>query len=280
MKKEKSIQSMTGFGRCEAKIAPFGTAIVELKSINHKAMETVIHAPEGFSSLEGKIKNSIEEKIKRGRITCSLAFVGSQTKHISINRGLLKEYLSELRNIGRAFDIRGGVGLDTLINLPGVISLSENRVDAQQIWPRLKTLVSIAVGDLVKTRKAEGEALYHYLKSRTDKLEKGVKDVEARFRKAISEKLSKIKIDEERVSFLKDSDITEELERLVFHIKNFKNRLLGAGPIGKELDFIAQEMQREANTTAAKSFDTLISAKVIAIKSEIEKLREQLQNIE
>ncbi|MBU1091004.1 MAG: DUF1732 domain-containing protein, partial [Candidatus Omnitrophica bacterium] len=129
-------------------------------------------------------------------------------------------------------------------------------------------------------RQKEGRAIGGYLRKRVEIQNQSLEAIKARFKKVIKEKLKLINLDEERASFLKDADITEEIERLGFHIKNFKNKLAKSGPIGKELDFIAQEMQREANTLGAKSIDTKISARAILIKSQIEKIREQVQNIE
>jgi uncharacterized protein (TIGR00255 family) len=138
----------------------------------------------------------------------------------------------------------------------------------------------LALAELVKARKKEGGALQAYLAKEITSLFKGLETIEARFKKVIKEKSIKIISDEERSLFLKAVDITEEIERLLFHIKNFNQKLNKGVAVGKELDFIAQEMQREANTLAAKSADVHISARIVNIKSQIEKIREQLQNIE
>ncbi|MFA6217480.1 MAG: YicC/YloC family endoribonuclease [Candidatus Omnitrophota bacterium] len=280
MKKTKVIQSMTGFGSQEAQIPLFGAISFELRSINHKGMEVVIHLPDGYASLEAKIKKEIEAKIRRGRITCSMSIVGGKASRVFFNKDLLKEYLGACKDIRSRFKVKGEASLDTLLHLPGVVSLVENKVYAQQIWPRLKKIAVAAIDDLVATRKKEGEALYNHVISVAKSLDETLNVIKSRFKKSVGERLSKIKTDDERVGFLKDSDITEEVERLSFHINNFQDILQKNGPIGKELDFIAQEMQREANTMAAKSCDVGISAKVIYVKSQIEKIREQLQNIE
>lgn len=274
------IQSMTGFGSREAEIAAFGKISVELRSSNHKFLEVVFHLPEGFLSLEDKIKKEIEAKIKRGRITCAINIIGTKASNVSINKALLKNYISMLRNTKQQFRIKDEISINTLIGLPGVLSLGENRIPKLSLWPRLKILVNRGVDDLVKMRQKEGEALFGFLKTRAEALKANLAVIKTRFKKAIREKLEQITTEEERLSFLKDTDITEEIERLAFHIRNFRNKLSKNGPIGKELDFIAQEMQREANTLAAKTFDTTISARVVQIKSQIEKIREQVQNIE
>lgn len=273
------IQSMTGFGSRERVMGAWGKICVELRSANHKFLDTVFHLPEGFLSLEEKIKKEIETRIKRGRLTCVITRLGTKTTYVFINKALLKTYVLRLKNIKEEFQIQDEISLDGLIHLPGVLSLEE-RVSKLNLWPQLKILVKSALDDLIKMRKKEGSAIFRFLKNRLDLLLADLKVIKLRFKKAIKKRLSKINTDEERVSFLKETDITEEIERLAFHIRNFKNKLYKNGAMGKELDFIAQEMQREANTLGAKSFDAIISGRVIEIKSQIEKMREQVQNIE
>jgi uncharacterized protein (TIGR00255 family) len=274
------IKSMTGFAAKELKLGGLGKISVELRSTNHKFLETVLHLPEGFLSLEEGIKKIIEARIKRGRVNCVVNLVGERAGEIFLNKQLLKNYIVELTKAKEQFKIKDGITLDTLLHLPGVLSLAQSSVSGRVSWPRLKTLVSSAVSELVKTRQKEGSALYRYLKNRAQSLDEDLNNVKVRFKKVIVDRLAKIKTDEERAAFLKDTDITEEIERLSFHIRNFLKKIRQNAPIGKELDFIAQEMQREANTMAAKSCDGVLSSKVIQIKSQIEKIREQLQNVE
>jgi uncharacterized protein (TIGR00255 family) len=274
------MHSMTGFGSKVAEFSHFGKISVELRSTNHKFLEIVFHLPEGFLSLEDKIKKQIEGKIKRGRVICSINIAGGKSSDVHINKELLKKYLATLKNIKRQFGVHDDVSLNTLIHLPGILSLGENKIVGEGIWPGLKTLVNGAIDGLVTTRKKEGKSLYGHLKNRTEASQDSLDYIKKRFKKAINDKLSKLDTDEEKAGFLKDTDIAEEIERLDFHLQNFKDKLLKSGPIGKELDFIAQEMQREANTMAAKSFDIAVSARVVQVKSQIEKIREQVQNIE
>jgi len=274
------IQSMTGFGSREDEVAACGRISVELRSSNHKFLEVVFHLPDGFLSLEDKIKKEIEAEIKRGRVTCVINIIGTKTPNVSINKALVRNYIATLRNIKEQFRIKDDISIDTLMHLPGVLSLGENRLPEHNLWPRLKILVNNALDDLMKMRQKEGRALFGFLKNRAEALRANLAIIKIKFKKAIKEKLKHLDTEEERSSFLKDSDITEELERLAFHIGNFKNKLSKNGPIGKELDFIAQEMQREANTLAAKTFEATISARVVQMKSQIEKIREQVQNIE
>ena len=274
------IKSMTGFARGQLDVAPFGKVAVELRSVNHKFLEMTLHMPEGFLSLEENIKKIIEPKVKRGRINCVVSFSQPLPSKVFINRRLVKNYLVQLSSIKKQFNLQGQIELDTLIYLPGVLSLTQDSTAQINIWPRLRALVNSVVDDLAKTRQKEGAALYLYLKNRARGLELDLDNVKAAFKKAVAAKLKSIQTDEEKSGFLKESDITEEIERLSFHIKNFIKKLKQSAPVGKELDFIAQEMQREANTMGAKSCSAAISAMAVQIKSEIEKLREQLQNVE
>jgi len=274
------LNSMTGFGGEEKDVLPIGKLSVELRSSNHKFLDIVFHLPEGFLSLEGRIKKEIEAHIKRGRVTCAINIVGKGAQRVFINRDLLKNYISAMKSIKNRFDIENGISLDTLVHLPGVLSLTENRIDKERIWPSLKIIINQALGNLVKARQKEGKALYVYLNRRAQSLANSLGIVKTRFSKVVKKKVSGLKTDDERVSFLRNADISEEIERLSFHIRNFRNKLSKGGPVGKELDFIAQEMQREANTIAAKSCDALISGRVVEMKSQVEKIREQVQNIE
>ncbi len=274
------LMSMTGFGSCEAKVAGFGTIRVELRSTNHKFLETPLHLPEGFLSLEERITKEIESRIKRGRLACAINIAGGQGSSVFINKALLKKYILAMRSIKVQAHIQDEIALDTLMHLPGVLSLTQNSIPKTNLWPHLKILINKALDELIRTRRREGEALQSYLKARALTLKTKLTMIKKRFQKAAKHKLAKILTDEERSSLLKDIDITEEVERLTFHIRNLTSKLSGGGPIGKELDFIAQEMQRETNTLGAKSCDTLISGQVIQIKSQIEKIREQVQNIE
>jgi len=274
------MKSMTGFASKEIAIAPFGKFFLEIRSTNHKFLETVFHLPVGFLSLEDKLKKGIEARIKRGRVVCVMNILGSPANKIFVDKRLLKNYISTLQNMREQARIKEGIRLDTLINLPGVLSLAEDRRSKSKIWPHLKTLLHKTLDDLVGMRQKEGQALYIYFKKSVKALEISLGIIRTKFKKLIKDKIAELKTPEERTSFLKDTDITEEIERLAFHIRNFKNKLSKAGPIGKELDFIAQEMQREANTMGAKSCDAVVSSRVVQMKSQIEKIREQLQNIE
>jgi uncharacterized protein (TIGR00255 family) len=258
-----------------------GKVCVELRSTNHKFLEVVLHAPEGFLSWEEKAKKEIETKIKRGRLTCAIRIIGAgAAERVFVNKGLLKNYLAALKKIKEIFRIKDDVRLDTLLHLPGVLSLAESGLLRPGLWLSLKRLLLEALDELVKARQKEGRALYVYLIRRAGAMEKNLAAIRKSYKKVMRKKLTQIQTEEERAAFLKDRDITEELERLAYHLKNFTRTLSKPGPVGKELDFIVQEMQREANTMGAKCYAAAISGRVIQLKGQIEKMREQIQNIE
>ena len=274
------IKSMTGFASQEIKTDTYGRISIEIRSTNHKFQEVVLHLPQGFLVLEDKIKKVIESKIKRGRISCSLNMAAGPAPEVFINKVLLSDYASAINKIKKMFNIKADCSIDTLIQLPGVLALIENNSSRYRVWPLLRASLNKAVDKLLAARRKEGTALCGYFKSRIGILDKYTKNTKLLAKRLIKERAATIKNDEERSNFLRNSDITEELERLSFHIKNFRSKLHKNTPVGKELDFIAQEMQREANTLASKSFDAAVSSMGVQIKSEIEKLREQVQNIE
>jgi len=274
------VQGMTGFGSAENVFPAVGMVRVEIRSTNHKFLETVLHVPEGLISVEDRIKKTIEGSLKRGRVTCVVAVSRPSSPQISVNVQVLGKYLAAIKKAGSRYKLSERPAIDTLINLPGVLTVTEQRISTQKLWPSLKKVLDSALAALAAMRRKEGRALGAYLKVQSDVLSRGVDFVQQRFKKAVREKVAKIPSDIERASFLKEADISEELQRLSFHARSFKARLGRPGPVGKELDFICQEMQREANTIGAKSCDVEISAKVVQIKSQIEKLREQVQNAE
>jgi len=274
------IQGMTGFGSKEKNIPGVGTVSVEIRSVNHKFLEVVQHLPEGIISLEDKIKKEIDVKIKRGRLTCVICLGKKSNPQIAVNQQLLEEYIRIVKQITKFYSLKNEVQIDTLINLPGVLSVTEKKISAGELWPSLRKVLNAALNDLSAMRKKEGLVLFGHLKEQSERLLASIDFIKNRFNKAIKEKAAAFSTDSERTAFLKEADITEELQRLAFHARSFRQKLSCVGPAGKELDFICQELQREANTTGAKSCDVLISSRVVQIKSEIEKLREQVQNVE
>lgn len=274
------IQSMTGFGASEREVKGLGKLSVELRCSNHKFLETVFHMPDGLLALEDKLKKSIESRIKRGRITCVVTLSSAKSVNVAINKGVVRHYVLMLRKLKNEHGLKDEASINTLVHLPGVLAVQENGFSKTKVGLALKPLLKKALDNLVKTRQKEGSALYTFLLRRARFIQECIIRTQASFKKDLALKLQGLENDELRSSFLKESDISEEIERLTFHIRNFKAKILKSGPVGKELDFIAQEMQREANTLGAKACDVKISAAALQIKSQIEKIREQVQNVE
>ena len=278
--KKADFQSMTGFGTATGSLARFGTASVDLRSSNHKYLEIVLHLPNGFMVLEDYLKKEVEKIISRGRITLVVNVGINPFQKVSVNKGLFKDYYRSIKDVQNEFHINGEIGIANLLNLQGVLSLCEDKADARKYLPELKKIFQPALDGLLKSRKKEGQALRVYLKNHGRKLKEGLVAVTKRFNHVVAEKVKVLKTEDEKSCFLKNSDIGEELERLEYHIRNFIHKLDTGGILGKELDFIAQEMQRETNTIGAKSCDAVVSGHVIQLKSEVERIREQVQNVE
>ncbi|MDD5595734.1 MAG: hypothetical protein PHY94_05770 [Candidatus Omnitrophica bacterium] len=198
---------MTGFSVAQAKSSSFGKISVELRSINHKFLEVVLHMPDGFLFLEDRIKKEIDSKLSRGRVTCAINISGGQAENVFINRALLKKYHKALKSLQQEFDLKEGISLDALIRLPGVFALEESEIDKTAIWPKLKGLLDQALEDLLRVRRKEGSALQVFLKRRAIALKSDLDYVRMRFANAVKAKTTKMKSDEERMFFLKDSDI-------------------------------------------------------------------------
>ena len=153
------LNSMTGFGSAAKEIALLGKVSVELRSANHKFLDIVFHLPEELLSLEERMKREIETKIKRGRVTCAINIAASRSPKVYINKPLLKNYLAALKSARAQFRIKNDIGLDTIINLPGVLSLTEDMISKERVWPWLKALISSALEGLDRARQKEGRAL-------------------------------------------------------------------------------------------------------------------------
>ena len=274
------LKSMTGYGGAAADAAGLGKISVEMRSTNHKSLDISIRLPEGFMFLEDKIKKLIEAKVSRGRVICFVNVSPSEKRTLYVNEGMLENYLKAVKKIKNKFGLSQNITIDTVINLPGVLTFSDIHQSKDQISRYILPCAKKAADALFISRNKEGKALEGYLSGCLEKIDKHLIRVIEEFKTALQKKLDSLSSDEERAGFLNNSDISEELHRLEYHLGTLRKKLSSTGCVGKEMDFIAQEMQREANTTGAKTFEAQISSKVVHIKSEIEKIREQIQNIE
>lgn len=273
------MKGMTGFGHSEVKAGNIGVS-AEIRSTNHRFLEAVFHLPEGFYYLEGRLRNLLEARFERGRVVVSISITGRPKQKVRVNRSLLKDYLRVMKSLRRDAGPDMVLNADTLLGLPGVLDIYEVSKDKNALASAIFKTALKALDGLLEMRSREGEAIETDLKSRISKISRMMVFIRGQFKKALERKLKKLKSPEEKSAFIKSSDITEELVRINYHLKSFRKNLHRQAPSGKEFDFIAQEMQREINTTGAKSIDALVSSSVVKIKSEVEKIREQLQNVE
>ncbi len=291
------IKSMTGFGKGQS-ISQVGAITAEIRSLNHKYFDVVARLPNHLSIFEDKVRDYLKKKIRRGRINLSVFWEGKEKGKapFSLDMNLAKRYHRELLKLKRNLGLKDDLGITQIASMPEVITYEQKREKVRQLWPELKKAIERALYKLDCMREAEGRRLLRDLLKRVKRIryclgniEKQLPRVIDRYRKNLLQKVKRLsglkKPDQDRLAeevalFVRNCDVSEELTRIKSHLKGFKTALRNQKEAGKELDFIAQELFREANTIGAKSGDFKISRWVIKIKSQIEKMREQLQNVE
>ena len=273
------IRGMTGFGTSSF-FYKGKTYVVNIKSVNHKFLDFVINLPNGLFNSEAKVKKELSRFLKRGRITLQMASLEPSEREPVLNKRLVLKYFNLLKNISRSLKIRQDISVGNIIELPDVIYFKRISECSNRNFSLLfnKALHS-ALGDLVSLRKKEGKAIYLDLLKHIKRINQKLKLIKKRLVSIIKEQKSRLS-NEELKDFLKSYNIEEEIVRLEFHVKTFKDTIAQTGALGKVLDFITQEMQREINTLSAKFRDSQVSYNSVIIKDEIEKIREQLQNVE
>ena len=291
------IKSMTGFGRCE--VAENNRKFtVEMKSVNHRYLDVNIKMPKALNFFESAIRSELKNYIARGKVDVFITYedFSENTSTVRYNREAAAEYLAYLRQMAADFGLDDDIRVSTLSKYPEVFTLEEAGVDEEELWKELQKAVDGAAGLFVESRITEGEHLKLDLLEKLDGMLKLVDVIEERspqivadYRCRLEEKVKELlgdsTIDENRILtevtiFADKVCVDEELVRLRSHIETMKNVLLEGGSVGRKLDFIAQEMNREANTTLSKSNDLEISNCAIELKTDIEKVREQIQNVE
>lgn len=293
------IKSMTGYGRAKAVIEG-KSVVVEIKSVNHRNMEIIVRLPGMLSALEVEIKKKISERLFRGRVEISIqaesGFGKENAEQLEINLPLIRNYYSLLNQIRQEFDFKDEITLSMVTGLKGAISYSEGEVNLEEIWKHLERILNDSIDSLTEMRKKEGELLYRDFLARLGIIRDYLGDLETRapqvvmeYKEKLSERISELtdvlEIDESRLSqeiaiMAEKSDITEEIVRFESHISQFRKIVESDEAIGRKMDFLLQEMLREINTIGSKSSDIEMSRNVIEIKSELAKLREQIQNVE
>ena len=291
------IKSMTGFGRCE--VAENNRKFtVEMKSVNHRYLDVNIKMPKKLNFFESAIRTELKRYISRGKVDIFISYEDFSESNTSVryNREIATEYLKYLDQMAEEFQLDNDVRVSTLSRYPEVFSMEEQTMDEEELWKELQRAVDGAAEGFVQTRIVEGEHLKADLIDKLNGMEKLVDFIAERsprileeYHRKLTEKVQELlgdaKIEEGRllteVAIMADRIcVDEELVRLRSHIETTKRTLLEGGSIGRKLDFIAQEMNREANTILSKANDLEVSNCAIELKTEIEKVREQIQNIE
>jgi len=288
---------MTGYGRGEVDHGGVKLS-VELNSVNRKQSDIVVNLPRDLAELEPRIRQTLNEKISRGRMNVLITLQESPNgaRQLALDTALARSYHEAMLTLQKELSAPGEITIGTILQAPGVMRSPEHSIDAAKAWPALQQALGEALGDLIKMREREGKHLAKDLIHRLKVLRKEIKSVRAgypevvkKYRGALLERIEKaglnLPIDDERllkeVAFFADrSDISEEMTRLESHLAQFAHHLRKNEPVGRTLEFITQEIFRELNTLGAKSNDAAISQHVVACKSELEKIREQIQNLE
>jgi len=290
------MRSMTGYGRGTATFDGRQIA-VELSSVNRKQAEISLSLPRGLLELEPRMRDEINAHISRGRLT---VVVGLHAKGggrgAAINVAAAKDYRDQLQALGRLLKFGGEITLDQVLRGPGVLDSEDVEIDTETAWAALRKALKTALDQFVQMRKREGEALAADLRKRTLAIQKNVKTIGVlapkvmdHHRVALLDRAAKagleIEASDERllkeiVFFADRSDVSEELTRLRSHLDQFFGQLGKDEPVGRTLDFLLQEMFRETNTIGNKANFLAISQIIVGMKTELEKLREQVQNIE
>lgn len=271
------IKGMTGFGQAIFSKGKIKGA-VEIKSVNHKYLDVTYYLPNGFNSLEARIKSLLQEEVQRGRVTVSLRLLEKPEVTIKMNKDAVKTYLTHLQSLKKEFKLQGNIGLGDVVHLPGVFESKEAVVVPEAIRADVEKAFRQAVKALTGMRKREGQSIAKDMTAQLKGMSENVNKIKARA-KAILDEKKKTLSPEEVMSFQKSNDVNEEIERLSHYIVEVRG-ILKKNEAGKQIDFYAQEMHRETNTIGSKIQDKLVSQHVVGLKSSIDKIREQAQNLE
>jgi uncharacterized protein (TIGR00255 family) len=292
-------KSMTGYGMAERDL-PLGKVGVEVRSLNHKYLDISLRLPRGFFSLEPKIRDLVKQWVARGRVDLTMRIDPSSSSvpryRLAADMNLAEEYIRLLNSMKDTFSLTGEVTVDHIAGSREIVPFIEVKEDVEPYWEEIASVTQEALGALDASRRTEGEVLEEDLMRRLVEARKLMDDIEGRtpsvidsYRERLRERVRALlegsDFDERRfyqevAYFAERSDISEEVIRMESHLRQFASKLREEGAIGRGLDFILQEMSRETNTIGAKSTDADIAHKVIELKGELERLREQVQNIE
>jgi uncharacterized protein (TIGR00255 family) len=291
------MHSMTGYGRGEA-CSEAHRFILELQSVNRKQSDIAISLPRPWAALEGRLREILQAKISRGRLNCSVSVQATAESGVdaALNEELAAHYAAAMKRLQQRLGLTGEVTLDAILRAPGVLQTPSSECSPEAAWPALEKALQQALSGLLQMRATEGAHLANDLQQRLTHLRSLLAHIRLRapelppqYRQHLLDRITsaglQLPFDEERLVrevllFADRSDITEELTRLDSHFQQFDSLLQSHAPVGRTLEFLTQEIVREYNTLGTKSADAPISQWVVESKVELEKIREQIQNIE
>jgi len=288
--------SMTGFGRGESR-GRWGTVVIEARSVNHRHLEVVSRLPSSLFILEDRIRDLTHKKLKRGRVALSVNFEkDGELGGVRIDEKRARQYYHMIAQLKKELALPGEIAFQDILALPDVVKTDTTKEELQELWGQIREAMEKALEGLLQMREEEGKALTADLSKRIVLLEKETAKISKRIAPAIKQYRQRLqnrvkelmeggvldpgRLEQEVVLFVENSDITEELIRIRTHLGSFQKTLALKEEVGRRLDFIAQELQRETNTIGQKSRDIEIAQSVILMKGEIERVREQVQNLE
>jgi uncharacterized protein (TIGR00255 family) len=291
------VRSMTGFGRAEMTKNDVKVSI-EISSVNNRFCEIQLRLPKFLSSLEPQLKELLSNHITRGKISYALSWEENlpSSSYVKLNEEVADVYATIFKKLKKRYKLSGQIKVENFLNFPDLIKVEKEEYDKALAWEIISEVTLQAMDEFNRMRQMEGKGLVNDMKKRIENINQTLNEVEnlahlnvESYRNKLKSKISALlqdtKVDEDRLALevalmAERSDITEECVRFKSHNEQFTSSLGDGGPIGRKLTFLLQEMNREANTIASKACDASISQKVILLKEEIEKLREQVQNIE
>lgn len=291
------IKSMTGFGRCQGIVDGYEIQ-VEIRSVNHRYFEFNSRIPRSFSYLDEKLKSFINERVSRGKVEVSVTILKNEgvEAEIEVNQEIALGYVIALRNANIKLGLNDDLSLSDITRFPDVFKIQKVQDDEEIVWNAVKQVCLEALNKFIDMRETEGTKMYEDISSRLDFIEEKTNEIEKisplisenyknRLYSKIKETLEDRDIDEQRILtevaiFSDKIAVDEETVRLHSHVSQFRDLINSNEPVGRKLDFLVQELNREVNTIGSKAQDLSVTKTVVELKSEIEKIREQIQNIE
>ncbi len=291
------VRSMTGYGRCVS-VSDDRDISVELKSVNHRFLETNVRITRGYAFLEDKLKKYIQTRMSRGKVDIFVSIGDPKNDNavVSVDHTLARGYLNAFREISSTYGLPDNISVTDITRYPDVLTVAKPEQDEEEVWKILLPVLENAVNDFIAMRESEGDRLKNDILSKAENIITIVSEIEERSPQTVAEYKTKLserirelldggEIDEQRIAmevaiFADKVAVDEETVRLRSHFTQMNEIISKGGAIGRKLDFILQEMNRETNTIGSKVTDSEIAHKVVDIKAELEKIREQIQNIE